>query len=145
MRRAVLPRNFLLEVVVRQAQALARGSTFGSHFRIRFALVMSGQRCFGSSCGSGRKTIGAFARTSARTRSANSRIVISCGLPMFTGSCSFDSEQPINSFDQIGHVAKTARLFPVAVDGDGLAASAPGTRNSAARGHRSGACADRKY
>ena len=31
--------------------------TFGSHFKIFRAFVMSGRRCFGSSCGNGLKLI----------------------------------------------------------------------------------------
>src|SRR5665213_1974265 len=59
--------------------------TFGSHFRIFLALVMSGLRCFGSSCGSGLKMILLFDFVARIICSANCSIVISVGLPMFTG------------------------------------------------------------
>src|SRR5271169_3849999 len=59
--------------------------TFGSHFRNFFALVMSGLRCFGSSCGSGLKTILLLDLVALMICSANWRMVSSAGLPMFTG------------------------------------------------------------
>src|SRR5262249_1171617 len=59
--------------------------TFGSQPRIVRARLMSGWRCFGSSTGSGRKTISLDDLVSALMRSANWRIVTSAGLPQFTG------------------------------------------------------------
>ena len=60
--------------------------TFGSQPSFSRAWVMSGCRVCGSSTGSGLKTIGLVLPTAARIVSANSRIVISCGLPMLHGS-----------------------------------------------------------
>ena len=59
--------------------------TCGSHLRMVFALVMSGFRCLGSSCGNGLKTILLLDFVALMMASANSSIVISRGLPMFTG------------------------------------------------------------
>ena len=59
--------------------------TFGSQPRMLRARVMSGWRCFGSSTGSGRKTISLADLVNALMRSANCRIVTSAGLPQFTG------------------------------------------------------------
>src|SRR5256886_93128 len=59
--------------------------TLGSHFRMRLALVMSGQRRFGSSCGSGSNTIGGTSSKCLRMSSANSRMVISAGFPTLVG------------------------------------------------------------
>ena len=59
--------------------------TFGAHFRIFFARVMSGWRCFGSSCGKGLKTISLRELVVRMICLAKLRTVISTGLPMFTG------------------------------------------------------------
>ena len=58
---------------------------------------------------------------SCRTRSANSRIVISCGLPIFVGLVLIGIHQPVDALDKIRDVAKASCLPPVAVNGDGLA------------------------
>src|SRR4029079_5161355 len=58
------------------------GSQPPRSFRAR---VMSGCRTFGSSTGRGRKTISLLLFVSALMRSANSRMVVSIGLPQFTG------------------------------------------------------------
>src|SRR6185436_15457099 len=59
--------------------------TFGSQPRSVRASVMSGCRVCGSSTGSGLNTIGLRLPTASRIVSANSRMVISWGLPMLTG------------------------------------------------------------
>jgi hypothetical protein len=48
-------------------------------------------------------------------------MVISVGLPMLTGRCSGE-QQPVNAFDQVVHIAKTAGLHAIAVDGQRLTA-----------------------
>src|SRR5262245_61525934 len=59
--------------------------TRGSHPSTSFARVMSGLRVFGSSSGSGRYSILLRLPVSRRIIFANSRMVISFGLPMLTG------------------------------------------------------------
>ena len=59
---------------------------------------------------------------SAMICSASWRMVISCGLPMFTGSTTSDSHQPEDPVHEVGHVAEAARLAAVAEDGDVLVA-----------------------
>src|SRR6267378_7268129 len=85
--------HFLLKTSLKYASVIFSPSSnpiLGSHFRMRLALVMSGQRRFGSSCGNSSKTMAGGFSKCLRMRSANSRIVISCGLPTFVGKCSFD-------------------------------------------------------
>ncbi len=65
--------------------------TLGSQPSSVRARVMSGWRCFGSFWGSGWKMIFPPPPAAARTASANWRMVISRGLPMFTGSVTSDS------------------------------------------------------
>ncbi len=69
----------------------SRSSTFGSQPSSSRARVMSGRRCFGSSTGSGLKTISDLLPVSVDHSSANSRMVTSFGLPMLTGSWKSDS------------------------------------------------------
>src|ERR1700722_12723065 len=82
----ILPwfQTFVLKYAIVSVSPSAR-CTLGSHLRIFLALVMSGLRCLGSSCGSGLKTILLFERVALMICSANWTIVISAGLPMFTG------------------------------------------------------------
>ncbi len=63
-------------------------STRGSQPSTFRARVMSGRRTRGSSWGSGLWTMGTSRPHRRCTERANSRMVISCGLPMFTGSAS---------------------------------------------------------
>ena len=94
--------------------------TLGSHFRIFLALVMSGLRCLGSSCGSGLWTIlllDLVARDDGlgelqhrhlgRVADVHRQVVIA-------------HHQPVDAFDQIGDVAKAARLRALAENRDGL-------------------------
>ena len=107
-------RKYFFEIRQRAAQSFCR-FTFGSQPSRRLALRMSGQRRLGSSCGSGLNTICGACSKCLRTRSANSRIVISCGLPIFTGKCSSTQHQPVNALDQIVNIAKTPGLLSVTI------------------------------
>src|SRR5205807_1909870 len=64
--------------------------TCGSQARIFFALVISGCRTCGSSCGRGLYTMELWEPVRSRIFLANCRTVISQALPMLTGSCSSD-------------------------------------------------------
>ena len=70
----------------------SRSGILGSQPSNFFALVMSGRRRAGSSCGSGSNTISDFDPVTPSTSCAHSIIVNSPGFPMFTGPCSSDSD-----------------------------------------------------
>ena len=72
--------------VIDRLRIPSSNSTLGSQPRIFFARVMSGWRTFGSSTGSGLYLIFDFVPVMRMISSANCLIVISRGLPMFTGS-----------------------------------------------------------
>src|SRR5262245_56028236 len=59
--------------------------TLGSHWRMPFALVISGWRTCGSSSGKGLKTMVLLESVSSIIFSAKSSTDISCGLPIMTG------------------------------------------------------------
>src|SRR6516162_2176986 len=92
----VMMENFMLAKLPRAKTAVAQTflekypivlakpslkETLGDQPRIFLALVMSGRRCLGSSCGSGRKTILLLDLVVATISSANCNMVISVGLP----------------------------------------------------------------
>ena len=68
--------------------------------------------------------------------SANSRMVISCGLPMLTGSWKSRHQQAVDALDQVGDVAEAAGLRAVAEDGQRLAAQRLAMKFGHARGRR---------
>ena len=82
---------------------------------------ISGQRCLGSSCGKGLKTIGV---SHAQERADALRKLQNCdllGVADIGRLVFFRHHQPVYALDQIRDVAETARLPAVSIDGDGLA------------------------
>ena len=85
--------------------------------------MMSGRRRTGSSAGSGSCSIGELVPVNSTTRSANSAIVNSPGLPKLTGPVTVvrRTHHPHQTLNEVVDVAEGPTLAAVSIDGERLA------------------------